>query len=431
MNGELGRVGRLKAIRLGEEWQSPAAWRQRWLAGTFAVFAVFGALVAVFSSDPVHRLWGSMAACGYAAALVVLAAWRRHGADLGLAVALCGALLVPLSWMGWHDERQPEVDVVARSAVSLLRHGTPYTGAAALAATANPNSYNPYLPLMSVFGMPRALFGGGLATDPRVWFGLVFLVVFAWALRCGGARDAVRWTALIAGSPVIAFELAVGGTDVPVVAFLCLGFGLLCKQRPACAGVAFGIVAGMKSTAWPAVLVAIVLLAVTRGRRAAIRFTACSLAVAAVCVGPFLVHPRDLVQNTLLFPLGLAHVTSQASSPLPGHLIAGTGHVGHTIVIVLLALAGLAVVATLVLRPPRTVPQAVVLLAWAMTLMFVLAPSTRFGYFIYPGTLALWLLAVAADRAPQSRPVMPGSGEPPPASRTTSTHPSPQGRPAA
>jgi hypothetical protein len=29
-----------------------------------------------------------------------------------------------------------------------------------------------------------------------------------------------------------------------------------------------------------------------------------------------------------------------------------------------------------------------------MTLMFLLAPSTRFGYFIYPGTLVLWLFAV-------------------------------------
>ena len=51
----------------------------------------------------------------------------------------------------------------------------------------------------------------------------------------------------------------------------------------------------------------------------------------------------------------------------------------------LLALAGLAVAASLVFKPPRSVPRAVLLLAGAMTLMFVLAPSTRFGYFIYPG----------------------------------------------
>jgi hypothetical protein len=30
--------------------------------------------------------------------------------------------------------------------------------------------------------------------------------------------------------------------------------------------------------------------------------------------------------------------------------------------------------------------------------MFVLAPSTRFGYFIYPAALVLWLLVSQAGR---------------------------------
>jgi hypothetical protein len=30
--------------------------------------------------------------------------------------------------------------------------------------------------------------------------------------------------------------------------------------------------------------------------------------------------------------------------------------------------------------------------------MFVLAPSTRFGYFIYPAGLAIWLVAAWAGR---------------------------------
>jgi hypothetical protein len=30
--------------------------------------------------------------------------------------------------------------------------------------------------------------------------------------------------------------------------------------------------------------------------------------------------------------------------------------------------------------------------------MFVLAPSTRFGYFIYPAALVLWLLVAQAGR---------------------------------
>jgi CBS domain containing-hemolysin-like protein len=136
------------------------------------------------------------------------------------------------------------------------------------------------------------------------------------------------------------------------------------------------------------------------------------------------------VENTIKFPLGLAHVTSQASSPLPGHDIAATGQVGHTIVVVLLVLAGVAVAVSLVVRPPRSVPRAVLLLAGAMTLMFVLAPSTRFGYLIYPATLAIWLLAVVAGRAVRDEPVTP-SPDVPPASTDTSWRTSPATRPAA
>jgi hypothetical protein len=205
---------------------------------------------------------------------------------------------------------------------------------------------------------------------------------------------------LVGASPVIAFELAVGGTDVPMVAFLCLGFAYLWARKPVLAGLALGVGASMKATAWPALLVAVALLAVRESKRAVRAFSLTALGVVAVCVGPFVIgHPKALVENTIMFPLGLASVRSAASSPLPGHIIATAWpHTGHTIVVVLLALAGLAVAASLVFKPPRSVPQAVLLLAGAMTLMFVLAPSTRFGYFIYPGALAVWLLAAWAGR---------------------------------
>jgi hypothetical protein len=228
----------------------------------------------------------------------------------------------------------------------------------------------------------------------------VFLVVFWLALRHAGARDPGRWAVLVAATPVIAFELAVGGTDVPMIAFLCLGFAFLWERKPVLAGLALGIGASMKATAWPALLVAVVLLAVRDGRRAVGNFTLSALAVVAVCIGPFIIdHPKALVDNTILFPLGLASVKSAARSPLPGYLIASTWpHTGHTIVVILLALAGLGVAASLFFRPPRSVPRAVLLLAGALTLMFVLAPSTRFGYFIYPAGLAIWLVAAWAGR---------------------------------
>ena len=121
--------------------------------------------------------------------------------------------------------------------------------------------------------------------------------------------------------------------------------------------------------------------------------TAVSLSVVAVLVGPFAaVEPGSLVKNTILFPLGLASVTSQAVSPLPGHLIAETGHVGRLCVIAALVLTGIAIGASLIFRPPRHVPAAATRLIVALTIMFVLAPATRFGYFIYPGGILVWLL---------------------------------------
>jgi len=41
--------------------------------------------------------------------------------------------------------------------------------------------------------------------------------------------------------------------------------------------------------------------------------------------------------------------------------------------------------------PPRTVPAAIWRLIIGLTAMFVLAPATRFGYFVYPVGLLVWL----------------------------------------
>ena len=399
--------------------------RRRWLAGIFAISLIWAILVAVVSSDPVHQLWGEMAAVGYGLALLCVVAIRHsRTADLAVGLSFVGALLAPLAWMAARWMKQPEVSVVATSGYTLIHQGTPYADAAALASVVDPNQYNPYLPVMALFGLPRALLGHDIFTDPRTWFGAVFLLVFWLALREGGALDPGRWAFLVAASPVIAFELAVGGTDVPMVAFLCLGFAYLWQRKPVLAGLALGVGAAMKATAWPALLVAIALLAIRDGKRAVGGFTAAAVGVVAVCVGPFVAgHPKALVVNTIMFPLGLASVRSQASSPLPGHIISATWpHAGHTVVVVLLALAGVAVAVTLVARPPRTVTRAVALLAGAMTLMFVLAPSTRFGYFIYPATLAIWVLAVRAGnevrRRQEEEPPMPDLDEPPASSRT-------------
>src|SRR5207248_8360137 len=93
--------------------------------------------------------WPGLAAIGLfamAVPLVVLVIRRLTGVDW---------LITPYSWSA-----QPEVWVIERSASLLLRHGTPYIDVTALGRPPVVNDYTPYGPVMALFGLPRALFGG-------------------------------------------------------------------------------------------------------------------------------------------------------------------------------------------------------------------------------------------------------------------------------
>ena len=59
---------------------------------------------------------------------------------------------------------------------------------------------------------------------------------------------------------------------------------------------------------------------------------------------------------------------------------------------------------SLVIRPPRDVPAATIRLVIGLSAMFMLAPSTRFGYFIYPAAMVLWLLVAQAGRKAAGAP---------------------------
>ncbi len=374
---------------------SVAAIGRGWLVAAFAAFAVYAGIVALVSGIGVHREWAVIAAPAYLLAAVA-ALWRRRGLEVSIVIGFVGGLVVPLTWMAARYQSQREMWVIVRGALLLVHHGTPYEPAAALAGTHDPDAYNPYLPAMAAFGMARALLGNSLLTDPRIWLGVAFVVVFALALRCAGARDSWRWTALVTATPLVAFPLAVGGDDLPVLALMCLGLALLWRpgrrSSPVLAGLALGVAAGLKATAWPALLVALVLLAGRDGRRAVGSFALTALAVLVVLVGPVAaVAPASLVDNTISFPLGLSHVKSGAASPLPGYLLAQTGPAGHLIAVGLLALAGLALALSLIVRPPRDARAATWWLIIGLVLMFTLAPSSRFGYYVYPAGLWVWM----------------------------------------
>ncbi len=302
--------------------------------------------------------------------------------------------------------------VVEQSARLLLDSGTPYLGRDGIAALPDPLlGYTPYQPGMSVFGLPRAVFGDVWWTDARIWFALVTAVVLALAarlLRDGtAARDALLVRAVQAATvlPLCALTLATGGDDLPVLALCLLAFALAARDRFGWAGLAIGAAASMKLLAWP---VALALGGYALVRRAGGRYAvgAAGLPV-LVLVPPMLVAPDAFVENVIRFPTGHGLVTSPAASPLLGYLIAQHVPGGRLVALTLLVLAGLAIGLWLLRRPPHDAGSAALIAATGLLAAIILMPATRFGYLLYPAALALWSLPLRppprVDHEPMAR----------------------------
>ncbi|MFD8209342.1 glycosyltransferase 87 family protein [Streptomyces sp. NPDC059695] len=336
--------------------------------------------LALVSDLGPHRVWGVTAATGYAAAAVLARGERSRPA--ARAVALAGAVVVPLVSSVAAGLGQLEVAVVERSGRLLLETGSPYTADPAVVA-----DVNPYLPGMAFFGV--------LPGDPRWWLGGVFVTALA-------AAGLYR-TRLLALPPV-ALPVAVGGTDLPVVGLMCLGIVLAGQGRSGRAGLVLGVAAALKWTAWPALPVALALVAVRRGGPASARYVAVALSTATAAVLPFaLSDPSGFCRSAIAFPLGLTDIASPAASPLPGHLLAVYAPGGRVIALALLAAGALLLAVSLVVRPPGTARAAAARLALGLGVAMTLMPSTRFGYVVYP--LVLGALAYRM-RQPRSTPAV-------------------------
>jgi hypothetical protein len=364
------------------------------------VFTIYAWAVAVFTGHA-DRAW-AVWACG-AYALTTLLLWFGKGWLVPMAAAVAGAVVAPTVWLITRAPATAEVQVIGRSAVHLLKYGTPYLPTSQLSDW---TSYNPYLPVMELFGLPRSAGLMGLAGDPRVWLCLVTITLFAAAfavltphrvLGCGGCRGQVaRLTAITVASPLIAFPLALGITDPPVIALLCLALACASRGMLVRAGLALAAACAMKATAWPAVPVLGIMAGIRFAPRVAARFTASAIAAtglfALLAAPEAMAEPDAVMQNTVEFPLGLTKHKTPAASPLPGHMLADLGPAGHWIAVALMLVAGIAFVAWVVLRPPRSTQAVAWRLAAGYAAMFLLAPATRFGYFAYPLGLLGWLV---------------------------------------
>ena len=379
----------------------------------FGVFLAYAAISAVFAGGE-DKVWSIWAACGYAAALLILWRWRTRTAAALVAVAV--AVLAPLLWLSVAYPLETGMFVIDRSATLLIHHGSPYLPSAQVTSW---RSYNPYLPVMTLFGLPSAAGLAGLAGNSGVWLAAGTVAVLAaafWIARPHRAcapcrRDALLGLAVAVASPVIGLNLAVITTDPPVLAFMLLAFALAASPgraaitRAASSGAALGVACDLKSTAWLAVPVMAAMFASRDGARAAGRFLGAAVLTVVVLIAALapatLIRGEAaaaLVQNSVLFPLGLTHDKTPAESLLPGHLLTTMGTAGHVVSIGLLVAAGLGIVISLLIRPPRDVSAACWRLAIGLALIFLLGPDVRFGYFIYPLGLVGWLALTGYGR---------------------------------
>ncbi|MGO4462828.1 glycosyltransferase 87 family protein [Streptomyces sp. M-16] len=378
----------------------PASPTARWTVG-WLLAAVWALAFPLFSPLGPHRLWGCCAAAGYLVAAGATAVGRPRSAR---AAALTGAVVLPLLYLVLTGQGQSEVGVIERSGRLLLDSGRLYVD-----RPGGVEEYTPYLPGMALLGLPRALLGGGdgwavrLLGDARIWCAAALFTSLWAGRRMLGSRPSPLLPLLVA-SPVVALPLVVSGVDLPLAGLCCLALAAAASGRPAVAGAALAAACAMKWTALPAVAVAVAVLGARRGARAALRCAAVAVSGTAVLVLPgVLLQPAELWRQVFAFPTGRADVPTPASSPLPGHLLAGLGPWGWYVTVALLALAGLGVGLSLWARPPRTVVAAADRLALGLTLAFLLAPAGRFGYLALPLLLALWARSVA-PRPGASRP---------------------------
>ncbi len=121
---------------------------RRHLIIVYTLFLAYAAIDVIGSAGE-DQVWAIWAVCGYAVALLVL--WRWGYRTVAVLVSVALAVLAPLLWLSVAYPLEDGMMVIERSASLLLHHGSPYLSADQVTYWL---SYNPYLPVMTLFGLP-------------------------------------------------------------------------------------------------------------------------------------------------------------------------------------------------------------------------------------------------------------------------------------
>jgi Glycosyltransferase family 87 len=344
-------------------------------------------------------------------------AWVNRGRVAVVLVVMAFSVVAPLSAeLIWRAEgapgvhAQPEVRVIEAAGDRAANHQDPYLrdprnyGSSPTndAKNVDVDSFFPYLPGMTAFGLTNSLSGPKILTDARVpltGFTLI-VVVGALLLYKGPRRKRGRAFQVLIVLPTGALPIVTGGDDLPVLALMLLGLVLAQRRQPVLSGLAMGINGVLKFTAWPLLLLLALGQRDRAGRQAIVRYALSVLVIVVPIIGiGFALDPKSFILNVVRFPLGLAQVKSPAASPMLGQtLVTVFPHAKVEITLALLVIGGAAFLWFLWRHTPTTPSSAARFTGWALLVATFIAPATRFGYLIYPANLLVW--AYMLDGAP-------------------------------
>lgn len=392
----------------------------------YGLSALFALVVAVGSSIPLYRQWGQIALGPYliATGVAVLLAVRSRrrtvlrARTILVCVVVVGTAIIPMAFeIAWRFavapqalHVQPEVVVVEHAATEAVHGHDPYQavvidGQLHGRVVGEPayEAFFPYLPAMTVFGLPAATSLNPRVTDARIYFVVFTLLCVALALLYAHARPDRRLRALqvAVALPWATLAMATGGDDLPIIGLLLVAMVLAQRRRPGWAGVVLGIASAMKFTAWPLAALALFAARDRSGRRVPGRM----LVGIVLCALPLMVitlvaDPRTFVANVIEFPLGLSGVDSPAGSALPGHILITAFPALHRIFPVVAAVVGAVVLARYLWRTPPTSSAKVCQVAGVVLLVAILlAPATRIGYLLYPLNFFVWSWMLTGESA--------------------------------
>jgi hypothetical protein len=407
----------------------------------YGVSALFTLLTIYTSTNALYEVWGRMAllpfvfgavASGILAWAVQRARQRQPGQQLTprqhkrawatrIALAICvfvGSLAIPLGFeILWRfdgvagSHLQPEVTAVEVGGQDLVRGQEPYIPLVRLHhavkyhAPGEPDfsGFLPYLPLMAVAGIPSEIWPNNGLSDARIFFCLTTLGVAAVALymcRANGRRK-IRAIQMLIILPLASLPLATGGDDIPVVAFLLLAVVLAQRRRPFASGIVFGIASAMKFTAWPLAALALFAARGRNGERRPLRMLAGMVVVAVPTIFPFALRgPFALIDDVVLFPLGLSAIPTTAASALPGHvLVSAFPSLSRALPLSVGIILTVLLTRHLYRHTPSTASEVSMIAGVVMSALILLAPDARIGYLVYPINFFVWayLLAEPAD----------------------------------